>query len=93
MLGNKSKSSDSSSLSCQSLASSGKSCLPVFFFVSKCVIIMEYFLSTPLQQVHLLGFIYCLHQSEEVGTIIHPIIQMQSQKQQKELAHVYLAGN
>lgn len=54
---------------------------------------MEYFLSTPLQQVHLLGFIYCLHQSEEVGTIIHPIIQMQSQKQQKELAHVYLAGN
>lgn len=38
--------------------------------------IMESFLRAPLQQVHLLEFIYCLHQSEEVGTIIHPIMQI-----------------
>ena len=76
MLGNKPNSSDSSSLSCQTLASSCKSCLPAFFFLSECVVIMESFLRGPLQQLHLLGFIYCLHQSEEVGTIIHPKMQI-----------------
>lgn len=93
-LGNKPNSSDSSSLSCQTLASSScKSCLTAFFFLSECVVIMESFLRAPLQQVHLLGFIYCLHQSEEVGTIIHPKMQIWSQKKEKELIYVYLASN
>lgn len=46
------------SVSHAKLASSCQSCLLVFSIVSKCVLTMECFLSAPLQEVHVLGFIY-----------------------------------
>lgn len=40
---------------------------------------MECFSEGSLQQVHLLGFIYCSQHSEEVSTIIYPVIHVKEQ--------------
>lgn len=91
MPGDKPKSPDSISLTCKTcfFLSVMSSC--VFHCVQVCPN-NGMFSECPSAGGACVRIHLCLQQSEEVGTMMYPIIQMRYQKQEKELAQIYLAG-